>query len=138
MTGMTRPRNSSDTKAAILTAARTRFAAEGYRSVSIRAVARAVGVDAALVVRDFGSKPGLFAAATDIDLRIPDLTDEPAGEHGERLVEHFLTRWDAGTLEGQVLLSRRRPAAGDPAAAAGMRELFARQLMPALRRVITD
>ena len=46
---MTKMRRSSDTKAAILAAARTRFAAEGYRSSSIRAVARDVGVDAALV-----------------------------------------------------------------------------------------
>ena len=127
-----------ETKAAILAAARTRFAAEGYRSASIRAVARDVGVDAALVVRYFGSKPGLFAAATDIDLRIPDLTDTPEGEHGERLVEHFLSRWDPETLEGQVLLSLLRSAAGDAAAAAGMRELFARELMPALRGLIAD
>src|SRR3954468_4457947 len=102
---MTRTRRASDTKAAILAAARTRFAAEGYRSASIRAVARDVGVDAALVVRYFGSKPGLFAAATDIDLYIPDLSDARADEQGRRLVEHFLSRWDAGTLEGQVLLS---------------------------------
>ena len=135
---MTRPRNATDTKAAILAAARRRFAAEGYRSASIRAVARDVGVDAALVVRYFGSKPGLFAAATDIDLRIPDLTGAPAGEHGQRLVEHVLTRWDAGTLEGQALLMLLRSAASDPAAAAEMRELFARQLVPALRPLITD
>jgi AcrR family transcriptional regulator len=135
---MTKTRNSSDTKAAILAAARTRFAAEGYRSASILAVARDVGVDAALVVRYFGSKPGLFAAATDIDLRVPDLATAPAGEHGERLVEHFLTRWDAGTPEGQVLLILLRSAASDVAAAAGMRELFATQLVPALRRLIAD
>jgi len=135
---MPKVRNSSDTKAAILAAARTRFAAEGYRSASIRAVARDVGVDAALVVRYFGSKPGLFAAATDIQLRIPDLTAAPAGEHGERLVEHFLSRWDPGTPEGQVLLSLLRSAASDPAAAAGMRELFARQLVPAVRRLVTE
>src|SRR3712207_2622894 len=135
---MTRTRRSADTRAAILAAARTRFAAEGYRSASIRAVARDVGVDAALVVRYFGSKPGLFAAATDIDLRLPDLTDVPAGEHGERLVEHFLSRWDPGTLQGQVLLSLLRSAAADAVAAAGMRELFAHQLVPALRGVITD
>src|SRR4051794_3847964 len=135
---MTKIRRASDTKAAILAAARTRFAAEGYGSVSIRAVARDVGVDAALVVRYFGSKPGLFAAATDVDLRLPDLTDEPPGEHGKRLIEHFLSRWDPGTLEGQVLLILLRSAAGDAAAAAGMRELFARQLVPALRRLISD
>ena len=135
---MTRPRNSVETKAAILAAARTRFAAEGYSSASVRAIARDVGVDAALVVRYFGSKPGLFAAATDIDLRIPDLTDAPAGEHGERLAGHFLSRWDAGTPEGQVLLSMLRSAASDPGAAAAMRELFASQLMPGLRRLIPD
>ena len=135
---MTKVRRSADTKAAILAAARTRFAAEGYRSASIRAVARDVGVDAALVVRYFGSKPGLFAAATDIDLRIPDLTDVPSSEHGEHLVEHFLPRWDPGTPEGQVLLSLLRSAASDAAAAAGMRELFASQLVPGLRRLITD
>ena len=90
------------------------------------------------MVRYFGSKPGLFAAATDIDLRIPDLTDAPAGEHGERLVEHVLSRWDAATPEGQVLLSLLRSAASDADAAAGMRELFAHQLVPALRRLITD
>jgi hypothetical protein len=80
----------------------------------------------------------LFAAATDIDLRIPDLTDAPAHEHGERLVEHFLSRWDAGTPEGQVLLSLLRSAASDADAAAGMRALFASQLVPALRRLISN
>ena len=126
------------TKAAILTAARTRFAAEGYSSASVRAIARDVGVDAALVVRYFGSKAGLFAAATDIDLRIPDLTDVSPEEHGEHLVQHFLSRWDAGTDEGQVLLSLLRSAVSDADAAAGMRELFAHQLLPALRRLVPD
>jgi AcrR family transcriptional regulator len=91
-----------------------------------------------LVVRYFGSKPGLFAAATDVDLRIPDLTGAPADEHGERLVEHFLSRWDPATPEGQVLLIQLRSAASDAAAAAGMRELFAHQLVPALGRLISD
>jgi AcrR family transcriptional regulator len=126
------------TKAAILGAARTRFAAEGYSSASVRAIARDVGVDAALVVRYFGSKAGLFAAATDIDLRIPDLTNVPREEHGEHLVRHVLSRWDEGTDEGQVLLSLLRSAVSDPDAAAGMRELFAHQLLPALRRLVPD
>jgi AcrR family transcriptional regulator len=129
---------SSDTRAAILAAARARFAAEGYRSASLRAVARDVGVDAALVVRYFGSKPGLFAAATDVDLRIPDLSDAPASEHGERLVEHVLSRWDAGTLEGSVLVTLLRSAAADADAAAAMRQLFTDQLVPAVRRLVAD
>src|SRR3954463_2439574 len=135
---MTPLRRASDTRAAILAAARARFAAEGYRSASLRAVARDVGVDAALVVRYFGSKPGLFAAATSVDLRIPDLSDAPSSEHGERLVEHVLWRWDAGTLEGSVLGSLLRAAAADADAAAAMRELFADQLVPAVRRLVAD
>src|SRR3954452_24351808 len=110
---MTKVRRSSDTKAAILAAARTRFAAEGYSSASVRAIASDVGVDAALVVRYFGSKPGLFAAATDLDLLIPDLTEAPAGEHGQRLVEHFLSRWDAGATEGQAQFELLRSAVSD-------------------------
>src|SRR3954469_20938219 len=135
---MAKVRNAPDTKAAILAAARARFAAEGYRSASLRAVARDVGVDAALVVRYFGSKPGLFAAATDVDLRIPDLSDAPSSEHGERLVEHVLSRWDAGTLEGSVLVTLLRSAAADADAAAAMRQLFTDQLVPAVRRLVAD
>ena len=135
---MTTTRRSSDTKAAILTAARTRFAAEGYRPTTIRAVARDAGIDPALVMRYFGGKADLFVAATDIDLRIPDLSDAPADEHGERLVEHFLAHWDEGTPEGEVLMILLRSATTDADAAASMRALFARQLVPALRPLVAD
>lgn len=131
-------RRSQETKAAILIAARARFSGEGYRSTTIRAVARDAGIDAALVMRYFGSKAELFARATDIDLRVPDLTDSPAGGHGERLVEHFLSRWDGENPEGEVLLILLRSAATDAAAAASMRDLFARQLVPALRPLVAD
>jgi AcrR family transcriptional regulator len=135
---MTGTRRSSDTKAAILVAARTRFAAEGYRSTTVRAVARDAGIDPALVMRYFGGKADLFVAATDIDLRIPDLSDVPVAEHGERLVAHFLAHWDEATPEGEVLLSLLRSAATDDAAAASMRVLFAGQLVPALRPLVAD
>lgn len=131
-------RRSSDTKAAILAVARTRFAAEGYRSTTIRAVAQDAGIDPALVMRYFGGKADLFTAATDIDLRIPDLADTPQVEHGARLVEHFLAHWDEGTPEGEVLMILLRSATTDPAAAASMRVLFARQLVPALRPLVAD
>ena len=131
-------RRSSDTKAAILAVARTRFAVEGYQSTTIRAVARDAGIDPALVMRYFGGKADLFNAATDLDLRIPDLADVPQAEHGERLVEHFLAHWDEGTPEGEVLMILLRSATTDAAAAASMRVLFARQLVPALRPLVAD
>jgi len=135
---VTQTRDSQGTKAAILAAARSRFASEGFQATTIRAIARDAGIDAALVIRYFGSKIDLFAAATDIDLRIPDLGDVPAQSHGERLVEHFLSRWDSGTPDGEVLLILLRSAATEPSAAATMRNLFARQLVPALRDLVTD
>lgn len=52
----TRRRNASQTRADILSAARRRFAAEGYEGTTLRAIAADVGVDAALVIRYFGSK----------------------------------------------------------------------------------
>jgi AcrR family transcriptional regulator len=60
-----RPRNAAATRAALLAAARSRFADLGYNATSLRDVAAAAGVDAALVSRYFGSKDELFAAALD-------------------------------------------------------------------------
>ena len=58
---------------AILAAARARFAAEGYERATVRATD--AGIDASMVMRYFGSKEDLFAAAADIDLRLPSLKD---------------------------------------------------------------
>ncbi|MEN5073760.1 TetR family transcriptional regulator [Isoptericola cucumis] len=57
-------RDREATRARLLEAARRRFAAHGYAGTSVRAVAGDAGVDAALVFRYFGSKDGLFVAAT--------------------------------------------------------------------------
>lgn len=62
-----RPRDSEATRAAILKAARTRFTREGYDRVRLGDVAEDAEVNAALVVRYFGSKEGLFAEAVTSD-----------------------------------------------------------------------
>ena len=46
-----RPRNAAQTRADILSAARRRFATEGFDRTTLRAIAADVGVDAALVIR---------------------------------------------------------------------------------------
>lgn len=58
-----RPRDAEATRAAILGAARGRFTREGYDRVRLGDVAEDAGVNAALVVRYFGSKEGLFTEA---------------------------------------------------------------------------
>ena len=49
-----RARNAAVTRAALLVAARSRFAELGYDATSLRDIAADAGVDAALVSRYFG------------------------------------------------------------------------------------
>src|SRR5919201_1681541 len=89
------PRRSDPTRAAILAAARDRFAADGYDRATIRAIAADAGIDPAMVMRYYGNKEKLFAAAASFDLRLPDLTGLPEAEYGQALVRHFLDRWES-------------------------------------------
>ena len=60
------------------------FASDGYERTTVRAVAAAADADPALVIRYFGSKEGLFAAATVFDLRLPSLAALPQGGSARR------------------------------------------------------
>jgi AcrR family transcriptional regulator len=53
----------SDTRAEILAAARAEFAGRGFEGATVRGIARAAGVDPALVHHYFGSKEKVFLAA---------------------------------------------------------------------------
>ena len=99
---MTTPRGrrpgAPDTRAAILAAARTSFAGKGYAGTTIRGIASAAGVDAALVHHYFGTKDDLFVAALElpIDPRealAPALVGGPEGA-GERVLRVFVGVWD--------------------------------------------
>ncbi|MET8948601.1 TetR family transcriptional regulator [Streptomyces sp. NPDC004542] len=128
-------RRSDRTKAAILRAARERFAAQGYERTTIRAVASDAGIDPSMVMRYFGNKAQLFDAALSIDLRLPDLTGVPAGELARTLVRHFLRRWE-GDPADDALLVLLRSAVTNEHAAARMHEIFAAQIAPALRAAL--
>ncbi|MEL7976529.1 TetR family transcriptional regulator [Isoptericola sp. F-RaC21] len=81
-------RDKEATRARLLDAARRRFAEHGYAGTSVRAVAGDAGVDAALVFRYFGSKDGLFVAAT-ADEDPERLRGLPPEEFAERLLSMF-------------------------------------------------
>ena len=87
-----------DTRAAILAAAREGFAAAGFSATSVRSVAAAAGVDAALVHHYFGTKDDLFVAA--LELRVDPreamrpVVDGGVDGAGERMVRVFLSVWD--------------------------------------------
>lgn len=124
----TQARRSDATRAAILNAARERFAADGYDRATIRAIAAVAGIDPSMVMRYFGSKEGLFVAAAQFDLRLPDLTVLPREEFGRALVAHFLERWE-GDDALQALL---RAGVTSDDAAERMRSIFIEQLVPAV------
>lgn len=126
-----RRRSGDATKAAILAAARNRFAEQGYERTTIRAVAADAAIDASMVMRYFGSKEGLFDAALAIDLELPDFAGMPADEAAALMVRHFLARWE-GDPSDDALLVLLRSAVTNEQAAARMREIFARQVAPAL------
>ncbi len=150
-----RPRRSDATRAAILAAARERFAADGYERATIRAIAKDAEIDPSMVMRYYGSKEGLFAAAADIDLNLPaamDVRIQPTG-HGDRdgeggegsqgdprdhvgrfLVSHFLDRWE----QDEVLTALLRVGATNPAGAERMQQVFRDQIGPLAAQVCPD
>ncbi|MGP8300888.1 TetR/AcrR family transcriptional regulator [Streptomyces inhibens] len=123
-----RPRRSAATRAAILAAARDRFAADGYERATIRAIAKDARIDPSMVMRYYGNKEGLFAAASEIDLRVPDLSRVPREELGARLVRHFLERWECD----ETLTAMMRVGVTNEAGAERMRGVFAEQMGPVL------
>ncbi|MEU8621332.1 TetR family transcriptional regulator [Streptomyces sp. NPDC048623] len=131
---MTTARRSDATRAAILDAARERFAADGYERATIRAIARDAGIDPSMVMRYYGNKEGLFAAASTIELELPALGSLPARHVGATLVEHFLDRWE----RDDVLTGLLRVGVTNAAAAERMRTIFAEQLGPVALGVCPD
>ncbi len=126
------PRSSARTKAAILSAAREKFASVGYEAATIRAIAADAGIDPAMVMRYYGSKDRLFAAAAEFDLRFPDLSGVDRTRLGEAVVRHFLDRWEGD--DALVLLLRTSTTNSD--AAERMRQIFVAQLEPMVATLV--
>ena len=106
-----RRRGSPDTRSAILAAARTSFAQHGFAGTTIRAVASAAGVDAALVHHYFGTKDELFLAALElpVDPRklIGPVLAGPLEEAAERFLGIFLSVWDDPDLRPSLVAVAR-------------------------------
>src|SRR6478609_4267693 len=124
-------RSSEQTKAVILAAAKERFAQSGFERATIRAIAAAANIDPSMVMRYFGNKDKLFAAAADFDLQIPDMSDVGPDQLGVRLVTHFVERWERD--EALIVLLRSSTTNAD--AAQRMREIFTTQLLPVIAKV---
>jgi AcrR family transcriptional regulator len=110
-----------DTRADILAAARASFADKGYDGTSLRSVARAAGVDPALVHRFFDGKPGLFAAAMDLPADpgtlVRGMLDAGLDGLGERIVRTFLGVWDSPPAQERLVALLRAGVSGAEAGA---------------------
>jgi AcrR family transcriptional regulator len=129
-----RVRNAKETRADILAAARLRFGSDGYERTTLRAVAADVGVDPALVIRYFGSKQDLFAAAAEFNLNLPDLSTVHPDDVADALLPSFFAVWEDDTTFVALL----RAAMTSPTAAETMRHVFATQVAPKLATVTPD
>lgn len=130
MTEPETPRRRSDaTRAAILEAARERFAADGYERATVRAIAHDAGIDPSMVMRYYGSKEGLFAAVIDVELDFPDPDGIDPDAVGVVLVTHFLDLWERDS----VLRTLLRVGVTNAAGSDRLRDVFRTQLVPAAR-----
>ncbi|AKN75578.1 TetR family transcriptional regulator [Streptomyces sp. PBH53] len=124
---------SAGTRDRILTAAREEFSARGYEKTSVRGIAKAAGVDSALVHHYFGTKEQVFEAAVEVAfapaMNAPNaVADGPVEGVGERLTRFVLGVWDNPATRAP-LVAILRSAVTNETAAAVFRRLVATQLM---------
>lgn len=129
---------SPDTRGEIVEAARAEFAAQGFDRTSMRAVARAAGVDPALVHHYFESKEDLLFAAMDMpfDPRVllGPVVEGPRDQLGERLVRAVLQLWDDPQRQRR-LLTVVRTAIASEAASHLLRDGFLRIILDQIAAV---
>lgn len=86
---------------AVLAAAKTRFARDGYEKTTLRAIAGDAGVDAAMVLYLFGSKEELFRESLRLVIDPAKLVAALAGAEGDtddigtRMVRTYLGVWES-------------------------------------------
>lgn len=111
----------SATRPLIVKAARELFAEKGFDGTSLRAVARAAGVDPALVHHYFAGKEALFVEALEFPFDpaelVPRLLAGPRAELGERLVRTFLAIWGDPELRPRLEAIVRSAVSGERGAA---------------------
>ncbi|MER7973328.1 MULTISPECIES: TetR family transcriptional regulator [unclassified Streptomyces] len=124
---------SADTRDRILAVAREEFSARGYEKTSVRGIAKAAGVDSALVHHYFGTKDQIFEAAVEDSvapvLHAPHtLAEGPLEDVGERLTRFMFGVWENPATR-TPLLAIVRSAVNNEAAASVFRRLVVSQVL---------
>ena len=131
--GRGRPSGGQDTSALIVEAARQEFAAQGYDGASMRGIARAAGVDPALVHHYFQGKEALFVAAMQLPFHpaevLPTILADASGpdDVADRMIRFIFSIWrDADTRA--PFLGLLRSATSSETGAAMMRAFVSQAL----------
>ncbi|MEU8848337.1 TetR family transcriptional regulator [Streptomyces sp. NPDC048564] len=124
---------SADTRDRILSAAREEFSERGYEKTSVRGIAKAAGVDSALVHHYFGTKEQVFEASVEVAFapafKVRDVVLQgPLDDVGERMTRFVFGLWE-NPVSRKPLLAIVRSAVNTEAAAAVFRRLVSAQLM---------
>jgi len=123
---------TAETRDRILAAARAEFAERGYDKTSMRSIAKAAGVDPALVHHYFGTKEQTFGAAIEVTFApafaAPGAFAGGPGGIGERLARFFFGIWESPLTRDQ-LLAVLRSAFTNETAADVVRSTLTRRLL---------
>ncbi|MFD4256889.1 TetR family transcriptional regulator [Streptomyces sp. NPDC058534] len=124
---------TSQTRQAILDAARARFAADGFTATTIRRVAADADVDASLVMQFFRSKDELFAAVMSVPAealtRFSAAFEGTDAHLGERVVRAFLDVWEVESSSSKPLMAMLRGAIVNDQANEQLREFLQERLL---------
>ncbi|GAB1814145.1 TetR family transcriptional regulator [Mycobacterium sp. MUNTM1] len=120
--------------ARIVAAARDEFAEHGWAGTTIRAIARAAGVDPALVYHYFGSKEKLLDAATNPPQKwldnVAKVWATPVEQLGAAVLRLLLASWEDDEV-GPTLHAILQTAAHDATTREKLRRVVAGSLMGA-------
>lgn len=137
--GRGRPPGESGTREAILAEARRQFGDVGYRSTTLRSIARGAGVDARLLLHYFGSKQELFAESVELPIapeRVIAIVFADGDEHAARNAARLLVSVLEDPDSRRSLTGLLRAAVSEPEAAPLIRDLLTRRmLMPIASRL---
>ena len=124
---------SSNTRDAILAAAKKSFATDGFAATTIRKIAKDAGVDPALVMQFYGSKDVLFGASLAVSAEalssMADAFEGPVDGMGVRVTRAFLRLWEQQDGDAEALMAMQRAAMSSELAASLLRDFVQYRLV---------
>ena len=123
----------SNTRDAILAAAKTSFATDGFEATTIRKIAKDAGVDPSLVMQFYRSKDVLFGASLAVSADalscMADAFDGPVETLGLRVTRAFIGLWEQKSGDAEALMAMQRAAMSSEVAASLLRDFVQYRLV---------